>query len=252
MRVESICLLLFVGLIADCSCLDDESKSVDSASVSFLPSFIYHLESEFEVKPHGIPYMGTCGVAQENESKDLETPREDSVNPEDSDTLKESAIVSSVKEQEPKMVQSPTSYSFINQRGALRSDYFDDPKGNRNDRKFFIFGGDEPAEPSLEELLEENKTSNGVLLVDFYATWCRPCNVMAHHLEAIKETYRDDKLKIHKVDVDKKADYASKYKVTALPTLVLFTRGQEAKRIVGLVEVDKLMEEIDQLLSGTD
>ena len=70
------------------------------------------------------------------------------------------------------------------------------------------------------------------VLVDFYATWCGPCNALAPVLEEISKDLAD-RLAVVKVDVDESPEAASTFGVTSIPTLVLFKEGREAWRSVG-------------------
>lgn len=72
------------------------------------------------------------------------------------------------------------------------------------------------------------------VLVDFWASWCGPCTVVAPHVAEVAQAYRG-KLKVCKVDIDEAPDSASRHEVMTIPTLVVFTRGIEADRIVGAV-----------------
>ncbi|NES92966.1 thioredoxin, partial [Okeania sp. SIO2B9] len=75
---------------------------------------------------------------------------------------------------------------------------------------------------SFDELLASSKIP---VLVDFYATWCGPCQIMAPILEQVNQKMKD-RLRIVKIDTDKYPQLASKYGIQGLPTLVLFKNGQ--------------------------
>ncbi|KAK2197426.1 bifunctional Thioredoxin [Babesia duncani] len=122
------------------------------------------------------------------------------------------------------------------------------PENDGKGRFFLFWGRQDPGEPSLEELIEENKTSGGVLLVDFFATWCGPCKAMKQNLDIVQENYRHDKLIIFKIDVDHNQNHAATYAIRALPTLILFAKGKLFKRITGLVDPQTLMQAIDETL----
>lgn len=67
--------------------------------------------------------------------------------------------------------------------------------------------------------------SSTPVFVDFYATWCGPCQTMMPIIDAIKNEY-GNKLRVLKVDVDKNLDASQKYKVRSVPTLILFKNGE--------------------------
>lgn len=73
----------------------------------------------------------------------------------------------------------------------------------------------------------------GLVLVDFFATWCGPCKMIAPVISEIAEQYKD-KLKVGKVNVDEEGELAMKYQILSIPTLVLFKEGKPVKTLVGL------------------
>ncbi|MHC5727330.1 MAG: thioredoxin, partial [Nostoc sp.] len=85
---------------------------------------------------------------------------------------------------------------------------------------------------SFEEMLS---ASDVPVLVDFYAEWCGPCQMMVPILEKVNSELKD-RLRIVKIDTEKYTDLASQYKISALPTLVLFKQGQPVERIEGVME----------------
>ena len=91
---------------------------------------------------------------------------------------------------------------------------------------------------SFQELLD---SSSKPVLVDFYATWCGPCQMMSPILEQVSAHLRD-RVQIVKIDTDKYPRLASHYKIEALPTLVLFKNGQPAERIEGVVQAPQLIQ----------
>ena len=70
------------------------------------------------------------------------------------------------------------------------------------------------------------------VLLDFWATWCGPCKMIAPVLEEISEEY-GDKIVVAKLDVDEVPSIAGKYNVMSIPTLVVFEDGKEVNRLVG-------------------
>jgi len=70
------------------------------------------------------------------------------------------------------------------------------------------------------------------VLVDFWAEWCGPCKMIAPLLDELADEY-DGKVKIGKVNVDEQQSLAAEYGVRAIPTLLIFNKGQVADQIVG-------------------
>ena len=86
-----------------------------------------------------------------------------------------------------------------------------------------------------------------LVLVDFFATWCQPCKMMHPVLEQLKDTV-GDKVRIIKVDVDKYGQTAAQYGIQAVPTLMLFRKGQTLWRQSGMMSRTDLLAVIDQHL----
>ena len=75
------------------------------------------------------------------------------------------------------------------------------------------------------ETFQDVISTDQLVLVDFYATWCQPCKMMHPILEQVKKTL-GDKIRIIKVDVDQHNDTATNYRVQAVPTLLLFKQSR--------------------------
>jgi thioredoxin 1 len=75
--------------------------------------------------------------------------------------------------------------------------------------------------------------SDQPVLVDFWAAWCAPCRMLTPTVEAIAEKYQG-KAKIVKLNVDENVESSSKYGIKCIPTLILFSGGKEADRVVGV------------------
>jgi thioredoxin len=93
---------------------------------------------------------------------------------------------------------------------------------------------------SFEDMLAE---SDCPILVDFYATWCGPCQMMSNNLEQVNAQLQG-KLKIVKLDTDRYPDIATRYQIQALPTLVLFKEGKSVDRIEGVLTPHQLIERV--------
>lgn len=80
---------------------------------------------------------------------------------------------------------------------------------------------------------EEVLKSDLPVLVDFFATWCGPCKMIAPVISEISEVYKD-KVKVGKVNVDEENELAMRYQISSIPTLVLFKDGKAVKSLIGL------------------
>lgn len=78
------------------------------------------------------------------------------------------------------------------------------------------------------------------VLVDFYASWCGPCKMMAPILEEMANT--TDSVKIVKLDVDENQNLAIKYGVMSIPTLIVFDKGEVVNKSVGLISKSEIMD----------
>lgn len=92
---------------------------------------------------------------------------------------------------------------------------------------------------NMEVLKEE-----GVVVVDFFATWCGPCKMLAPVLEDVQEEMKN--VKIVKVDIDENPNVASEYKVKNIPTIKVFKNGEEITTNVGFLPKGALVEMINK------
>lgn len=90
--------------------------------------------------------------------------------------------------------------------------------------------------------------ANTPVLVDFWATWCRPCQMVAPILEELTQEY-EGKLTIAKLDVDQNQQTASKFHVMSIPTMIVFKQGKPVTNIVGFKPKDQLKRELDAALT---
>ena len=83
------------------------------------------------------------------------------------------------------------------------------------------------------------------VLVDFFATWCGPCRMLAPVLESLTEDY-DGKVKFVKIDVDEAPEIAKDYSIMSIPTLLIIKNGEEVAKNVGAMGAEALEEWIDE------
>lgn len=93
----------------------------------------------------------------------------------------------------------------------------------------------------------DSKVESGVQLVDFWATWCGPCKMIAPVLEELAADY-EGKADILKLDVDENPSTAAKYEVMSIPTLIVFKDGQPVHKVVGFQPKENLAEVLDKHL----
>ena len=89
---------------------------------------------------------------------------------------------------------------------------------------------------------QEVLKSDTPVLVDFWATWCGPCRMVAPVLEEIAS--ERDNVRIAKLDVDANPITAGRLGVRAIPTMILFKDGKEAQRLVGYMPKERLLQQI--------
>lgn len=94
-----------------------------------------------------------------------------------------------------------------------------------------------------KEVLKSDKP----VIVDFWATWCMPCKMIAPVVEEIAKGYKD-KYKIAKLNIDDAIDIATDYSVMNIPTLIFFNNGEEVARMVGAASKMDIIKKIKEVL----
>lgn len=93
---------------------------------------------------------------------------------------------------------------------------------------------------TVDNFKQEVLEAKGKVLVDFWATWCGPCRMIAPILEEIDQEHPE--VKIVKVDVDEQMPLAMEYKVTGIPMLLVFENGERKAAAMGAQPKEKILE----------
>lgn len=91
--------------------------------------------------------------------------------------------------------------------------------------------------------------SDKVVVVDFWATWCGPCKMIAPHMKELASEY-SGKIIVGKLDVDKNKITAQKYQISAIPIVMIFKNGQMVEKIVGAMPKSEYKAKIDKVLGS--
>ena len=92
-------------------------------------------------------------------------------------------------------------------------------------------------ELNIKNFDEEIKNNEGVVLVDFWASWCGPCRALGPVMEEIGK----DNV-VYKVNIDEEEELASKYNISSIPCVIAFKDGKEINRSVGLKPKDEILK----------
>ena len=90
--------------------------------------------------------------------------------------------------------------------------------------------------------------SGATVLVDFWASWCKPCLMIAPVLEEVAEEY-NGKMTVAKIDVDQNPVTAVRYNIMSIPTLIIFKQGEPISHLVGYRPKRELKQALDAALS---
>ena len=89
---------------------------------------------------------------------------------------------------------------------------------------------------------EKVTNTNGIVLVDFFATWCGPCRMLTPVLEEVSE---ETDAKIYKVDIDKSEDLSRKFGIMVVPTMIIFKDGKEQEKFSGYMQKEDILAKLN-------
>ena len=99
-----------------------------------------------------------------------------------------------------------------------------------------------------EQLRTRLQQADKPVLVDFYATWCSPCKILAPIIESLAGEY-EGRAEFVKIDGDRAAETLPAYNIRAYPTVVVFSNGEPVERLVGLYEADAYRAALDKAIA---
>ena len=101
----------------------------------------------------------------------------------------------------------------------------------------------------MERILNNNNfdetIKNGVVLVDFWATWCGPCKMLAPNVEEIAKEY-EGRAVVGKIDVDENPDLAERFGIMSIPALFVFVNGEVKEKLIGYRLKMQIAEVLDK------
>ncbi len=95
---------------------------------------------------------------------------------------------------------------------------------------------------------EKTLSENTLVMVDFFATWCGPCQMFSPIVEQVEDKYDGD-LAVVKVDIDENSDIAEKYTIQSVPTTIIFKNGEVVERVSGMLSLSQCSDLIEKHLN---
>lgn len=100
---------------------------------------------------------------------------------------------------------------------------------------------------SSEEFNNLVENTEGIAVVDFFATWCGPCKMLAPVFQEVGNEF-EDKADFYKVDIDESLDIARQFSVSTVPTVIIFRNGEPIERLVGFMPKENLAAKIKEYI----
>lgn len=93
------------------------------------------------------------------------------------------------------------------------------------------------------------RSNDGLLVMDFWAEWCQPCDIMSAHVAMLAQDFAG-RLQIAAIDVDENPATSERFTVRGLPTLLFLRNGAEVDRVVGITAYEELVQRTETLLTA--
>lgn len=97
------------------------------------------------------------------------------------------------------------------------------------------------------DFIQEVENNNGVVVVDFWATWCGPCKMLTPVIEDLANEL-SGKVEFVKVNVDENPGVTSKYKILSIPTVIVFDKGKVVETLVGFRPKQELLAVVEKYI----
>jgi thioredoxin 1 len=98
-----------------------------------------------------------------------------------------------------------------------------------------------------DEFVKNVENTKGVVVVDFFATWCGPCKMLGPVFEGVSNKM-GDKAKFFKVDIDENLNIAQKYRISAVPTMIIFKDGVPVENLAGFMPEQNITSKVNAYL----
>ncbi|CZR98518.1 MULTISPECIES: thioredoxin [unclassified Clostridioides] len=97
------------------------------------------------------------------------------------------------------------------------------------------------------EFINEVENKDGLVVVDFFATWCGPCKMLSPVYEALGNEMAE-KANFLKVDIDQSIELAQEFEVSTVPTVIIFKDGKPVDRLIGFIPKDNLKKKVESYM----